>query len=65
MILRELEKILGRTRASSIVNTTIGYADGFDESCRTRWLLVKYAQRTGDPNLLVSIVLLNLYAVCC
>ena len=65
MIFRELEKVLGCTHALSNVNTPIGYADGLDESCRTRWLLVKYAQRTGDPKLLVSIVLLNSDAVCC
>ena len=66
MIFRELEKILGCTHALSNVNTPIiGYADGLDESCRTRWLLVRYAQRTGDPKSLGSIVLLNSDAVCC
>ena len=65
MIFRGSDKALGCTHALSNVNTPIGYADGLDESCRTRWLLVKYAQRTGDPKLLVSIVLLNLDAVCC
>ena len=65
MLFRELEKLLGCTHALSSVNTPIGYADGLDESGRTRWLLVKYAQRTGDPKLLVSIVPLNSEAVCC
>ena len=57
MIFRELEKILGCTHALSNVNTPVRYADGLDESFRTRWLLVKYAQRTGDPKILVSIAL--------
>ena len=61
-----MEKILGCTHALSNVNTPIGYADGLEESCRTRWLLVKYAQRTGDPKLLrvVSIVFSNSDALC-
>ena len=63
VIFRELEKVLGCTHASSKVNTPVRYADGLDESCRTRWLLVKYAQRTGDPKLLVSLVLLNSDAI--
>ena len=49
MNFREFEKILGCTHALSKVNKPIGEADGLDESCRTRWLVVKYAQRTGDP----------------
>ena len=53
----ELEHIMGYTRASSKVNTAVSYADGFKETCRTRWLLVKYAKRTGAPKLLVPIVL--------
>ena len=65
-MLGEWRMCLGCTHALSNVNTPIGYADGLDESCRTRWLLViKYAQRTGDPKLLASIVLLNSDAVCC
>ena len=35
----------------------IGYAGGLDDSCRIRWLFIKYAQRTGDPKLLVSTIL--------
>ena len=50
---RELEKVMGCTHASSNVNTQIGYADGLDESSRTRSLLVKDAQSTGDPKFLV------------
>ena len=40
-VLVELRMCLGRTHALSNVNTPIGYADGLDESCRTRCLLVK------------------------
>ena len=52
---RELEKLLGCTRALSNVYTPIiiGNADGLDELC----VLVKYAQRTGGLKLLVAIVL--------
>ena len=43
----------------------IGYAGGLDDSCRIRWLFIKYAQRTGDPKLLVSTILQNSDAECC
>ena len=65
VIFREWEKVLGCTHALSNINTPIGYVDGLDESCRTRWLLIEFAQRTGDPKLPVSTVLLNSDAVCC
>ena len=62
---RKLEKVLGCTHASSKVNTPVRYADGVDDSCRTCLLLVKYVQRTGDPKLVVSILLLNSDAISC
>ena len=44
-----MEKVLGGTHTLNKVNTPIEYADGLDESCRTLWLLVNCAQRTGEP----------------
>ena len=55
----ELENVLGCTHASiHKANTLVRYDDRLDDSCRTGWVLLKYAQSTGDPKL-VSIELLN------
>ena len=55
---RELEKVLGGTHASSKIITSVGYAGGLDESCRTLWLLV-IAHNVQGNQFLVSIVLLK------
>lgn len=49
-ICRKLQKLLECTHTLSNVNTFVGYDDDVDESCGARWLLVKFAQRTGDQN---------------
>ena len=64
-ISRELEKVLGCTHALGKVNMPIRYADGLDESCRTRWPLVNYPQPTGVSNLLASVVLSKSDAISC